>query len=197
MTDAAAPPESAGYRFKHVAWQFIKFGLVGGSGVLVNMAVMVLLHKLHNGPEYADQPIINIPGTDFWVRYRNVVLVVSFAVANVWNYCLNRRLTFDKTGRSWWRDFWPFLGAGTAAATIGLGLQILFTHPNSPIYLPDPPFEAIGTWRSRELWAQLFGVLASTPVNFVVNKLWAFRKAGGASSPITAAATTTKTYPVD
>ncbi|MDR2620135.1 MAG: GtrA family protein [Propionibacteriaceae bacterium] len=168
---------------KQLAYQFIKFALVGGSGVLVNMLVMVLLHRMHGGPEYANQPLINIPGTDFWIRYRNVVFIVSFLVANVWNYCLNRRITFERTGRAWWRDFWPFLGAGAIAAVIGLVLQILFTHPQSPIYLPDPPFETIGTWRSRELWAQLFGVLVSTPVNFVINKLWAFRKRERSDAP--------------
>jgi putative flippase GtrA len=155
--------------------QFIRFGLVGGSGVLVNAIVMVLMHKLHGGPEFADEQLLNLPGTDFWVRYRNVVFITSFVVANIWNYQLNRRFTFEKTGRSWRRDFVPFFCTGVFGAVIGLACQIALTHPGWPTYLPDSLFTATGTWRSRELWAQLIGVILSTPITFGLNRMWAFR----------------------
>jgi putative flippase GtrA len=170
-----APVPQAGSDKSQMLRQFIRFGLVGGSGVLVNAVVMVLMHKLHGGPEFADQPIFNLPGTDFWVRYRNVVFIVSFIVANVWNYQLNRRHTFEKTGRSWLRDFGPFFCTGILGAIIGLACQIALTHPDLPTYLPDPPFTATGTLLSRELWAQLIGVAISTPITFGLNRVWAFR----------------------
>jgi putative flippase GtrA len=190
--DAFVPPaEKKKSGVAALLGQFIRFGIVGGSGVVVNTIVMVLMHKLHGGPEFADQQLIVIPGTDFWIRYRNVVFIVSFLVANVWNYQLNRHFTFEKTGRSWRRDFVPFLLTGVLGAIVGLAVQVALTHPGWPMYLPEPPFTATGTWQSRELWAQLIGVAISTPVTFGLNRVWAFREgeSGGVESKASSSVT--------
>ena len=49
------------------------------------------------------------------------------------------------------------------------------THPESPIYLPDPYFHEQAGLRSRFYWAQLITIVVTMPINFVVNKLWTFR----------------------
>jgi putative flippase GtrA len=161
--------------YRRITGQFIRFGFVGASGVVVNLIVLTIMHKFNGGPENAGEQIWRIPGTDFWVRYRNIVYVVSFIVANTWNYQLNRLWTFRGSKPKWWRGLASFMAVGAVGAVIGLVVQIVLTHPQSPLYLPDPWFESIGTWRSRELWAQLIAVVVATPVNFVVNKLWTFR----------------------
>jgi putative flippase GtrA len=171
--------ESSADKAKRVITQFIKFGIVGGSGVLVNMAVMVIMHKLHGGDEYAGTAIWNIPWTDFWIRYRNIVYVVSFLVANVWNYELNRMWTFRGTKRTWWRGFWQFLCIGAVGALIGLLVQVATTHADSVFYLRGSWFDGDTGIHSREYWAQLIGVIIATPINFVVNKLITFRKGAG------------------
>jgi putative flippase GtrA len=166
-------PKYLGKFSKDTVAKFIKFCFIGGSGVVVNTLVMILLHKLNGGPENGGDEIFNIPLTDFWVRYRNLVFLASFLVANLWNYLLNRRYTFKDTYRGMLSGYGYFLAVGTLGAVIGLVLQVVLTHHSSPLFLPDPWFTAEGTWRSRELWAQLIAVLISTPINFVATKLFA------------------------
>jgi putative flippase GtrA len=159
--------------WKSLAAQFVKFGIVGGSGVVVNMLVAFVMNKAHGGAQFAREPVLTIGG-DWALRFSYVVYLVSFLVANTWNYQLNRSWTWRGTKRTWWSGFWPFLAAGVLGALVGFVVKVALTHPDSPLYLPAPPFGDSGLW-AREYWGQLVGVLFGTPVNFVVNKLWAFR----------------------
>ena len=163
-------------RHRHHVRQFVKFGIVGGSGVIVNMAVAVLLHKLHGGTVNAQTPLFAIPGTAKMFRYVHFVWLASFLVANVWNFQLNRVWTFRASRHgTWLRQFGPFLMIGSVAALAGLLLISLFTHADSPLYLPEPFFHEQAGLRSRTYWAQLLTIVLTTPINFVVNKLWTFR----------------------
>lgn len=152
----------------------MKFGIVGASGVVVNLGVGIILHLLNGGAANAGDPV-------FWItednafRYRNLVWILSFLVANLWNYQLNRSWTFRGSRVPWWRGFWQFLAIGSVAMLIGLLLQWGFTHPSTPLYLSSDWFTSGGGLRSREYWAQLLAIALTMPVNFVVNKLWTFR----------------------
>lgn len=162
------------------------FAVVGGSGVFVNMGVSILMNRANGGTINAQNILLSIPSTEWNVRFTNVVWIVAFLVANVWNFQLNRTLTFRgfaKTG--WWREFWPFLVVGTVAMTVGLFLKLLMTNPTSPLYLPEPYFHEERGFSSREYWAQLIAIVLTMPVNFIVNKLWTFGRirTNGASSP--------------
>ncbi len=177
--DQAGPVPRSGLRIRasHLR-QFGKFGLVGASGVLVNLAVAILMHKLHGGTVNARDPLFQIPFTRYYARYLHLVWVVSFLVANLWNFQLNRSWTFRTSSHaSWWREFGPFLLVGSVAAFVGIFLITALTHPESWLYLPDPWFtEAVGL-RSRYYWAQLITIVLTMPINFVVNKVWTFRAA--------------------
>jgi putative flippase GtrA len=162
-----------GRDWKALLQQFVKFGLVGGSGVVVNMFVAFVMNKLHGGAAYAREPVVTLFG-DWALRFSYLVYLVSFLVANTWNYQLNRRWTWRGTKLRWWSGFWPFLAAGVLGAAVGFVVKVVLTHPRSPLYLPSPPFGDSG-WMAREYWGQLVGVLFGTPVNFVVNKVWTFR----------------------
>jgi len=161
--------------------QFVRFGIVGLSGIAVNMLVAFVMNKLNGGAANARMPLWVLPGTDFAVRFSYLVYVVAFVVANLSNYQLNRRWTFKGTRRTWWRGFGMFFAAGILGALVGFAVKVALTHPGSPLYLPGPP--PAGTpgwftdtsWRAREYWGQLAGVLIGTPVNFVVNKAVTFR----------------------
>ncbi len=159
---------------RHVR-QFVKFGIVGASGVLVNLAVAIVLHKLNGGTVNARRALLPLP-LGYNVRYVHLVWIGSFLVANLWNFQLNRGWTFRaRLHGSWWRQFWPFLAVGSVAAFVGIFVITVLTHPESALQLPDPYFtEQVGL-RSRYYWAQLITIVLTMPINFIVNKLWTFR----------------------
>lgn len=163
-------------RYANTLRQLVKFGAVGGSGVLVNMVVTVIMNKLNGGSINAQNIIWGIPGTDFNVRFTALVWIVAFFIANLYNFQLNRWWTFKSSKHAaWWQEFWPFLAVGSVAAAVGLVIKIALTNPNSPVFLPEPYFHEESGINSREYWAQLIAIGITMPINFIVNKLWTFR----------------------
>lgn len=163
-------------RYRHSIRQFVKFAVVGGSGVIVNMVVAIIMNKLNGGSANAQDIIWSIPGTSFNVRFTALVWIGGFLVANLYNFQLNRWWTFKSAkAAGWWKEFWPFLAVGSAAAAIGLVIKIALTNPSSPLYLPEPYFHEETGLQSREYWSQLIAIIITMPINFVVNKLWTFR----------------------
>lgn len=163
-------------RLGRLARQFVKFGLVGGAGVVVNMLVAIAMNKANGGTVNAQQVIFAIGGTPYNLRFTTLVWIVGFFVANLFNFQLNRIWTFRYTAKApWLREFWPFLAVGSAAALVGIFIKIAFTNPTSFAYLPEPWFHEDTGLQSREYWAQLFTIVITTPINFVANKLWTFR----------------------
>ncbi|MDU7429988.1 MAG: GtrA family protein [Cutibacterium avidum] len=156
--------------------EFLKFGIVGGSGFVINIVVAIIMNKLNGGTEHAQDILFNLAGTRWNFRFTSLVWLVGFVVANVTNFQLNRSWTFKREHRrGWWREFWPFFAVGSVAAIIGMFIKILFTNPTSPIYLPEPWFHESKGFHSREYWSQIFAIIVTMPINFVVNKLWTFR----------------------
>lgn len=164
-------------RARHNLGLFLKFGIVGGSGVLVNMLVAIIMNKLHGGPVNAQQVLFPLVG-GFNFRFSSLVWIVGFLVANVTNFQLNRTWTFQSSKHArWWHEFWPFFAVGSVAAVVGFFLKIGMTNPTSPMFLPEPFFhagEGAGL-QSREYWAQLIAIIITIPINFLVNKFWTFR----------------------
>ncbi|MEJ6012668.1 GtrA family protein [Corynebacterium sp. H127] len=164
-------------RLKTNTSQFIKFGIVGGSGVPVNLLVAALAMKISlwtGGPAYHDA-VIDIVGTPFNIRGYHVFQAIAFLVANLWNYQLNRSWTFGNLEkRSWLRGFFPFLATGLLAFLVQMFVTTLMLNPTSPLALPEFLDDSSGL-KNRFYWAQAISILVAMPVNFIVNKLWAFR----------------------
>jgi len=159
-------------RHKRNALQFVRFALVGGTGVLVNLLVLVIVKRLGPHPEDA---ILALNPTEFHVRWYHVYSTVAFLVANLWNFQLNRRWTFRSSAHStWWREYWPFLAVGLLGQAVGLVLLTLLMHHGSPIALPTDPLDDTSGLRTRLYWAQLIVIVVVTPLSFVLNKLWTF-----------------------
>ncbi|MCL2490470.1 MAG: GtrA family protein [Propionibacteriaceae bacterium] len=156
------------------AWvmQFVKFGLVGASGVVVNMLIAFVMNKANGGAANARDPVISLGG-DLAIRYSYIVYVVAFVIANTTNYQLNRWWTFKGTQRAWWRGWLMFFASGIAGAVVGFVVKVALTHPGSPIYLTGW-FNDTGL-HAREYWGQLAGVLVGTPVNFLINRRVTFK----------------------
>lgn len=171
--------ERLGTRVVRSLREFLRFGIVGGSGVLVNLLVFYLTKKaidagfdLHEGDIF-----FNLFGTRFNIRWYHVLATVAFLVANTWNYQLNRAWTFrGPQRRSWIRGFFPFLATGVMAFVVSLVFLTLFMNPNSPIGLPDHIFDDSTGLRTKSYWSQGLATLIATPVNYIINKIWTFSK---------------------
>lgn len=173
-------PASLVARYGNSARQFIKFGLIGGAGVLVNMATVAIAHNLGFhlfGVEDGD-PFIPLPGTDRALRFYIVYAGIAFLVANTFNFWWNRHWTFkDADGHApFMKEFLPFLAVGAVAQLVGFVILFLLRNPQSPLYLGHPFFTDTGpAYTKRLYWAQLIQIVLVMPINFVVNKLWTFR----------------------
>ncbi|HEX3295971.1 MAG TPA: GtrA family protein [Nocardioides sp.] len=154
------------------ALQFGRFALVGGTGVVVNLVVLVLVKRMGPLPEDA---IVALHPTAFHVRWYHVYSTIAFLVANLWNFQLNRWWTFRSSKHSgWWREYWPFLAVGLLGQAIGLVLLTLLMHRGSPLSLPTGVLDDSSGFRTRLYWAQLIVIAVVTPLSFVLNKLWTF-----------------------
>src|SRR5699024_10204888 len=132
-----APGAPRGYR--NGARQFLMFGIVGGSGMVVNMIVTVVMNNANGGTQNAQDILFPFPGTEFNFRFTTLVWIVAFLVANLYNFLLNRHWTFGKGHKApFWHEFWPFLLVGSVAAAAGIFIKLTFTNPTSPLYLPEP-----------------------------------------------------------
>jgi putative flippase GtrA len=159
-------------RHGRTAVQFGRFALVGGTGVAVNLVVLVLVKRLGPDPENA---IAALHPSAFHIRWYHLYSTVAFFVANLWNFQLNRWWTFRSARlSSWWREYWPFLAVGMLGQAIGLVLLTLLMHRGSPISLPTGVLDDSSGLRTRLYWAQLIVIAVVTPLSFVLNRLWTF-----------------------
>lgn len=85
--------------------QFVKFGIVGASGFLVNLIVFTVLQRL-------------VPNHAHPLEY-NVIYSIAFLSGGVSNYYFNRIWTFRSTGHAV-REGAKFLSVSVAALAVGL-----------------------------------------------------------------------------
>lgn len=167
-------------RYGNSLGQFIRFGVVGGSGVFVNFAVLWLERKLIPllWPSSAQDEniIINLGSSGYNLRWYMVFVTVSFLLANLWNFQLNRWWAF-KTHRhsGWWREYWPFLAVGLVCLGVGSMVVIALMHPLSPVTLPRDIFDGSSGLRTPLYWANLIMIAVTIPLSFLLNKFWTFR----------------------
>ena len=145
-------------RLKPMArWRFIKFGAVGASGTVINIAVL-----------YACQEFLLLQIADFHARL-NYSIAIAITLATISNFYFNRRLT--------WRDrqveaspsvlvlFFKYV----AAAGVSIAIQSVMTKSLS-IYL-------------HYIVANLLAIGVSSIFNFVANDRLTFRRSGGKGAP--------------
>lgn len=121
--------------------QLIQFGMVGGLGFIVNLAVFSLCER-----------VIGIP---YLAAY-----VIAWLVAVTNNFLLNRRWTFNEHAKSARIHFQAirFVTVSLIAAAFGALLLTLMVEVGGLAKVP----------------AEALAVAASTPLNFLGNKLWSF-----------------------
>ncbi len=120
--------------------QLVQFGLVGGVGFAVNLAIYALF--------------VHSVGVDY-----HVASAIAWLVAVINNFVLNRHWTFDaRDGQAHFQAL-RFLLVSLVAFAFSQLLLTLFVESGSIAKVP----------------AQALAVAASTPLNFLGNKLWSFR----------------------
>jgi putative flippase GtrA len=168
-------------RHRHNWGLLLRFGLVGGSGVLVNQLVLIMLKR--SGPHFNDVAV-DLPLTDFNIRWYHLYVMAAFLVANASNFQLNRRFTFRSAEHSgWFAEYGPFLAVGLAAQFVGLGILTLLMHPGSFMSLPSDVFDDTTGLRTKLYWANLIVIGFTVPISFVFNKLWTFSSVRGGVHP--------------
>jgi len=165
--------------------QFVRFGLVGGSGVGVNFVVYYAAAKLSPlAWSSANSPKTGVwwdlPLTDFNIRWYHVFSMLAFVVANCWNYWFNRHWTFRAVMRSeghptGWVSFGRFFLVGLLAQLVGLVVETLLLHANSPLQLPPSVFDESSGLRNPAYLAHFIMICVTIPVSFLLNKFWSFR----------------------
>lgn len=162
-------------RHRRNLMQFVRFGIVGGSGVVVNMVMLFIMTRLHGGTTHDNDVLFHLLGS-YTFRFSMLTWIIPFLVANTFNFQLNRSWTFKRDNRrSWWTEFWPFFAVGSVAAVAGIFIKWALTHAGSPVYLPSPWFNDHQGLRARTYWSQLITIIVTLPINFIVNRLWTFR----------------------
>jgi putative flippase GtrA len=117
--------------------QFLRFCLVGASGYGINLAAYTGM-------------------LEFGLHYL-AAAAISFLVAGVSNFFLNRTWTFGTCGKHWFNQCWrAFL-----VSALSLGANQLFLY-------------ALVTAGAGHLEGQAAAIMLVTPVSFAANKLWAF-----------------------
>ena len=138
-------------------WRFIKFGVVGASGTVINIAVL-----------FACQEFLLLQIADFHSRL-NYSIAIAITLATISNFYFNRRLT--------WRDRQYEASPGVmvlffkyvAAAGVSIAIQSVMTKSLS-LYL-------------HYIVANLVAIGVSSIFNFVANDRLTFRSSGGKGAP--------------
>jgi len=129
-------------------WRFLKFCLVGGSGIFVNLGVYWLLTRfggLQEGFLYL------------------VASAISFEVSVISNFTLNDFFTFADRRSRGMVSFWERLLKFNFVSLIGLGLQ------QGALLL----FKEVAGW--YDIIALIIGIILATLWNYIANSLWTWK----------------------
>ena len=131
-------------------WRFIKFGLVGGSGTVINIVVL-----------YAAQEHLLRGIADFHARL-NYSIALAITVATVSNFYWNRRLTWRDRTRNTQQSAVLLFFKYVMAAALSIVIQSLLTKWLA-LYL-------------HYLLANVIAIVLASVVNFVANDKLTFRR---------------------
>lgn len=136
---------------QHAAFmQFIKFGIVGLSNTVISYVLYAVTLLLL-------QKKMLFPKTDYLLAQ-----IVAFILSVLWSYYWNNKMVFvasGNEGRIWWK---ALLKTYISYSFTGLFL-------NSILLILWVKICGIS-----ELLAPLINLLISVPLNFLINKFWAF-----------------------
>ena len=130
--------------------QFIKFGIVGLSNTIVSYVIYLVSLK---GFEQAQL----FKSTDYLIAQ-----LIAFILSVLWSFMLNSRFVFNEANDT---SPWYQILIKTYASYAFTGL---FLNSILSIFW-------IEVIRVSKVIAPIFNLLISVPINFVLNKFWAFK----------------------
>lgn len=131
--------------------QFVKFGIVGVSNTIISYAIYMVSLLIFKGMHI-------LPKTDYFVAQ-----IIAFLLSVLWSFFWNNKKVFVKEEgqeRVWWKALlktyvsYSFTGLFLNSILIVLWVQVLHIS---------------------EFIAPIINLLISVPVNFLINKFWAFK----------------------
>ncbi len=139
------------YKYKTFA-QFIKFCLIGGSGTLVDLAIVYLSMQT-----FMISGIISTP-----YRFRTA-RVIGYVFAVTSNFLLNRKFTFPEAARgNIHRQYMSFFIVSLLGFIVNFSISV-YLH------------EHIAFFNKYYLLAAFMGIIGGTLINFSGNKLFVFK----------------------
>jgi len=152
--------------------RFIKFGIVGSSGVIVNLGVVTLCSLVL----FASMGTHTFPGIGAVALGDFLALVAGIVVSIMTNFLINDTWTWgDRVKapgvRPWLRRCRDFYVSNGLAAT--LQFAVAWGVLQSGVFDTQIFGVALGAYQASI--ASLVGILIATPLNFIVNNLWTFR----------------------
>ena len=145
-------------------WRFLKFCLVGGSGLAVNLAVVWLGNE-----------VLFVPMAEWWrtsISYALAILVSIFT-----NFLLNDGWTWrdrrDEGVGAWFVRLGKYYAIAAVAAVLQYATSLAVTALAAWLVTGS----ATGVLSIWYKWvAVLAGVVVGTLVNFVMNHFWTYRE---------------------
>lgn len=131
--------------------QFVRFGIVGVSNTIISYAIYMVSLLIFKGMHI-------LPTTDYFVAQ-----IIAFLLSVLWSFFWNNKMVFVKEEgqeRVWWKALlktyvsYSFTGLFLNSILIVLWVQVLHIS---------------------EFIAPIINLLISVPVNFLINKFWAFK----------------------
>lgn len=148
--------------------QFVKFGIVGMSNTAISYAIEILCYYvLFVQTEFSVfRRLCSILGIEFSVETARILFtsILAFVVSVTNSYYWNNKHVFgSKEKKSIMQHISTYLKTAACYALTGL-----FLAPWAKTWLGE---QGIPYWFST-----LLVLIVTIPLNFVMNKLWAFRK---------------------
>ncbi len=131
--------------------QFVKFGIVGVSNTVVSYVIYVISLLL-----FQRQGLF--PEVDYLIAQ-----MIAFALSVLWSFYWNRKYVFQDGGEQviWWK---ALIKTYISYAFTGLFLNTILSY------------FWVNWLHVSKLVAPIANLLISVPLNFVLNKFWAFKK---------------------
>lgn len=151
-----------------VFWQFVKFGIVGISNTLISEVIYIIIVCLRGNYLFASC----------------MGFVISVLNAFYWNNRYVFKENPDAERRVWWKALLKTYVAYLGGFVINLCLLIFFVDILEIARYMVPFVTLLNTWDISFFDAKLLGDLVAEgismvitiPINFLVNKYWAFRQ---------------------
>ncbi len=168
----------ADHRFGNLS-RLIQFCVVGASGAIVDLATYAAAHGVLNRTALYDRPAPLVGGP----LSLAIAGLIAVSVAVVWNFSLNRRLTFnDARGGSLVRQFLTYLLSNAVSVPLSLFLRLR---------LP----QSIPFFAAHRLAAAVVGIVAGTAISFSMSRWLVFRQRPAAATAPEPATATAQPHP--